>query len=735
MRDNELRALLEDMSLKEKISQLTQLDASCFNDEGPVTGPASNLGIADEDVFLCGSVLGLTGAAETEAQQKMCMAKQPHGIPLLLMADIINGYKTIFPIPLAQGCSFDPQSAGRVAEIMAKESAAAGLHVTFAPMVDLVRDARWGRVMESTGEDPYLNSLMAAAMVEGIQGEESSYEDRLAACTKHFAAYGAPIAGKEYNNVELSDRSLREDHLPSYKAAVDAGSAMMMTSFNTLDRVPATANKYLMRKILREEMGFEGVLISDWNAIGELIGHGVAEGPKAAAELAISAGVDMDMMSGCYMRGLEKLVEEGVVSEQLIDEAVWRLLQLKNRMGLFENPLRSASSQKESELILSAEHRQAAREIAAKTFVLLKNEDKSLPLAQDEDTAFIGPYIEEKSILGAWSFFGRADDCVSMRQAVETRGIYAEYAQGCGILNPGQKIYGFKYNTECENTEEEVQKMISEAADLASRKNKVVLALGESNLQTGEGGSRGDITIPDIQKQLLDAVHEVNKNIVVVIFAGRPLDICNIQDKAKAILYVWMPGTEGGSAIVDTLFGTATPQGKLSMSLPYSVGQVPVFYSELRTGRHTEDGAEPTNRFLTKYCDIPNDPLYPFGFGLSYTEFSISPVKLNTDKLTQDTTVQAVVTVKNIGTREGVETIQLYIRDDVANVARPVRELKGIKQVKLAPGEAIEVEFEIDTSMLRFYDINMEYKAQPGSFTVWIGNSSKTNNSTCLTLI
>jgi len=446
---------------------------------------------------------------------------------------------------------------------MAKESAAAGLHVTFAPMVDLVRDARWGRVMESTGEDPYLNSLMAAAMVEGIQGEEPSYEDRLAACTKHFAAYGAPIAGKEYNNVELSDRSLREDHLPSYKAAIDAGSAMMMTSFNTLDRVPATANKYLMRKILREEMGFEGVLISDWNAIGELIGHGVAEGPKAAAELAIAAGVDMDMMSGCYMQGLQRLVEQGLVTEQLIDESVWRLLQLKNRMGLFENPFRSASPQKEKALILNDTHRQAAREIAAKTFVLLKNDAQALPLKQGEDIAFIGPYTETKSILGAWSFFGQTDDCVSIREAAEARGIQAEYAQGCGILNPGQVIYGFRYNTECDLTQAQTDKMIADAAMLAARKRKVVLALGESNLLTGEGGSRGDITIPDIQKQLLDAVYAANKNVIVLVFAGRPLDIRDIQAKAEAILYVWMPGTEGGNAIVDTLYGDAAPQGKL----------------------------------------------------------------------------------------------------------------------------------------------------------------------------
>lgn len=735
MRENDLRELLEDMSLKEKIGQLTQLDASCFNDEGPVTGPASALGIAEEDIFLCGSVLGSAGAAETEALQRMCMAKQPHGIPLLLMADIINGYKTIFPIPLAQGCSFDPQVAHKSAEIMAKEAAVAGLHVTFAPMVDLVRDARWGRVMESTGEDPYLNSLMAAAMVQGIQGNEKNYQDRLAACTKHFAAYGAPIAGKEYNNVELSDRSLREDHLPSYKAAVDAGSAMMMTSFNTIDRVPATANKYLMRQILREEMGFDGVLISDWNAVGELIEHGVAENPHQAAELAISAGVDMDMMSGCYMRGLEQLVQQGIISEQLIDESVWRLLQLKNHIGLFENPFRSASDLKELEMILSEGHRQAAREIAAKTFVLLKNEEKILPLEHNDSVAFIGPYIEEKTILGAWSFFGRAEDCISIREAIEARGVQAEYEQGCSILNPGQALYGFRYNTENKFTESEIDKMIIAAVGLAAKRDKVVLALGESNLHTGEGGSRGDIAIPDIQNKLLDAVYEVNKNIIVLVFAGRPLDIRDIKEKAKAILYVWMPGTEGGNAIADTIYGDFVPQAKLSMSLPYSVGQVPVFYSEMRTGRHTEDGAEPTNRFLTKYCDIPNDPLYPFGFGLSYTDFAISPIRLSSNKLTMDTMVKATVTVKNCGSREGTETVQLYIRDDYASVARPTRELKGIRQIRLAPGNEVEVDFEIDASMLRFYDINMEYRAQPGDFTVWIGNDSKTENKACFTLV
>lgn len=500
MTEKEIKALLADMTLKEKIGQLTQLDASCFNDEGPVTGAETELGIPAEDFPYAGSVLGVIGARQVEKLQKMCMEKQPHHIPVLFMADIINGYKTIFPIPLALGCSFDTEEVKKVGDIMAQESAAAGLHVTFAPMVDLVRDARWGRVMESTGEDPYLNAQMAAAMVKGIQGEAADYEDHLGACTKHFAAYGAPTAGREYNTVELSQRTLRDDYLPSYQAAIDAGSAMVMTSFNTLDRIPATANRWLMKDVLRDEMGFKGVLISDWNAIGELITNGVAEGKKEAARQAIQAGTDMDMMSGCYMSQLETLVQEGIVSEETIDIAVLRVLELKNKLGLFENPYRKADSNLEAKKILAEENREAARKIAADTMVLLENKDHFLPLKKEEKVAFIGPYADEKRMLGAWSFFGSPEDTVTCKAALEEKTEQGLFAEGCGILNPGQTAYGFRFHMTNEDSQEETEKKIQEAARVAAECEKTILFLGEACIQSGEGGSRGDITIPEVQK-------------------------------------------------------------------------------------------------------------------------------------------------------------------------------------------------------------------------------------------
>jgi beta-glucosidase len=743
MNHQELRALLADMSLKEKIGQLTQLDASFFSHEGPVTGPASELGIDEEDAFLCGSILGAVGSERTAQLQRMCMAKQPHGIPLLLMADIINGFKTIFPIPLALGCTYDPDALRTVGDIMARESAATGLHVTFAPMVDLVRDARWGRVMESTGEDPWLNSLMAEAMVRGIQGgaetarasELKLDKKHIGACTKHFAAYGAPVAGKEYNNVELSMRSLLEDYLPAYQAAISAGSSMIMTSFNTIDRIPVTANKWLLRTILREQMGFDGVLISDWNAIGELIEHGVAANSREAALLAIEAGVDMDMMSGCYMRSLTELVEDGSVPVALIDEAVWRILVLKNSLNLFEDPFGIAGKQSEAELLLNDKHKQLARKIAADSFVLLKNDKQALPLKNQEQVAWIGPYTDEKNTLGAWSFFGEKQYTTTIREALEERGLKPDIAAGCGILNPGQTVYGFRYSTKNEMTADQTQELINQAVQVASGKDKVVLALGEVNIQTGEGGSRADITIPAVQQRLFDAIYAVNQNIITLIFAGRPLDIRSINEQSQAVLYVWMPGTEAGCAIVDVLYGDVNPQGRLSMSLPYSVGQVPVYYSELRTGRHTEDGSEPGNRFLTKYADIPNNPLYPFGYGLSYTDFSISPISLSSDKLTSEGSITAAVTIKNTGKSSGIATVQLYITDELANVARPLRELKGIRKIRLESGQEERVTYTIDSNMLRFYDINMKHQTQQGWFTVWIGDNSQTRNSARFELI
>lgn len=728
MTEEKLMALLKDMSLKEKIGQMMQLDVSCFKNEGPVTGSEVDQGISGEDLTLAGSILGAIGAQEIKGLQKRCMEKQPHHIPVVFMADIINGYKTIFPIPLALGCTFSQEDARTAGDVMARESAADGLHVTFAPMVDLVRDARWGRVMESTGEDPYLNSRMAESMVRGIQGEGEHYEGHLGACTKHFAAYGAPTAGKEYNNVELSERTLREDYLPAYQAAVDAGSAMMMTSFNTLDRIPATGNQWLMRKILREEMGFEGVLVSDYNAIGELMTHGVAEDKKEAARQALEAGTDLDMMSGCYMSSLEELVKEGTIREELIDEAVLRILKLKNKLGLFEDPYRGLEGQSGIREIFTEENRAKARKAAGDSMVLLENQEGFLPLKKQEKVAFIGPYAEDKHILGAWSFFGDIEQAVTCRQGIEEKGARAVFEKGCGMVNPGQTLYGFRYNMTGTESREETEEMIEKAAKTAAECDKVVLLIGETPIQTGEGSSRGDITIPEVQKKLLDAVTKANKNTGVVVFAGRPLDLREVREKTKAILYAWMPGTEGGHAVADILYGDVEPQGRLSMSLPWSVGQVPVFYGELSTGRHIEDGECMENRFLSRYSDMPNQPLYPFGYGLGYTEFSYSEVKLDKEEICMGESLQVSITVKNTGRRRGTETVQLYVTDKVGSVARPMRQLKGFTKLTLEPGESKDAVFTLTSEDLKFYNRSMEYKAEPGDFIVWAGADSRTKN-------
>ena len=728
MTEEKLMALLKDMSLKEKIGQMMQLDVSCFKNEGPVTGSEVDQGISGEDLTLAGSILGAIGAQEIKGLQKRCMEKQPHHIPVVFMADIINGYKTIFPIPLALGCTFSQEDARTAGDVMARESAADGLHVTFAPMVDLVRDARWGRVMESTGEDPYLNSRMAESMVRGIQGEGEHYEGHLGACTKHFAAYGAPTAGKEYNNVELSERTLREDYLPAYQAAVDAGSAMMMTSFNTLDRIPATGNQWLMRKILREEMGFEGVLVSDYNAIGELMTHGVAEDKKEAARQALEAGTDLDMMSGCYMSSLEELVKEGTIREELIDEAVLRILKLKNKLGLFEDPYRGLEGQSGIREIFTEENRAKARKAAGDSMVLLENQEGFLPLKKQEKVAFIGPYAEDKHILGAWSFFGDIEQAVTCRQGIEEKGARAVFEKGCGMVNPGQTLYGFRYNMTGTESREETEEMIEKAAKTAAECDKVVLLIGEAPIQTGEGSSRGDITIPEVQKKLLDAVTKANKNTGVVVFAGRPLDLREVREKTKAILYAWMPGTEGGHAVADILYGDVEPQGRLSMSLPWSVGQVPVFYGELSTGRHIEDGECMENRFLSRYSDMPNQPLYPFGYGLGYTEFSYSEVKLDKEEICMGESLQVSITVKNTGRRRGTETVQLYVTDKVGSVARPMRQLKGFTKLTLEPGESKDAVFTLTSEDLKFYTRSMEYKAEPGDFIVWAGADSRTKN-------
>lgn len=726
MEQQKILELLEEMSLDEKIHQLFQGNGSFYEGDSIATGPASEQGFSEQTILEAGSVLSIVGAENVKKIQKAHMEKHPHHIPLVFMADIINGYKTVFPIPLAQGAAFDPQVAGTGAEVAAREASAAGVQVTFSPMVDLVRDARWGRVMESTGEDVYLNSVYAKALVKGYQGDDPKKPGKIGACVKHFAAYGAPTAGRDYNNVELSERTLRDDYLPAYEAAVKAGALLVMTSFNTLNRIPSSANKWLLKQILREEMGFRGTVISDWAAIEEIMYHGVAKDRKEAARLAMEAGTDIDMMTTCYPNYLKELIEEGKVDEKLLDEAVLRVLELKNKLGLFENPYKDADEESEKALLLCKEHRRKAKEAAKETFVLLEN-DGILPLKKEEKIAFIGPYTEEKSVIGAWSIFAREEDAVSIREGVTAFGGNAVFAKGCRLLEPGTSIQGMNKLYSGEGSDEEADELLSEAIETAKAAEKVVLCIGEHMAQTGEAASRGEITVPANQMRLLREIAKVNDNLAVVLFNGRPLDLREVKEMAKAILVVWMPGTESGSAIAEVLYGQTPPGGKLPMSFPYAVGQVPVFYSEFHTGRRM-DPNHPENRFQSKYMDMPNMPLYPFGYGLSYTEFSYSGIRLNQNHMRRGEEIRASVTVKNVGSRRGSEVVQMYIRDDAGSVARPIRELKGFQKVWLDPGEEKEISFVITEDMLKFHDIDMNYKAEEGSFTIFAGGDSTAEN-------
>lgn len=731
MRTDELKRLLSEMSLEEKIGQMIQIPGYFFED-GHLTGPALKMGLENDDLYLAGSLLSVIGAEKIVSLQKTFMEKQPHHIPMLFMADIINGYRTVYPIPLAQGCSFDPDLAERCASVAARESAASGLHVTFSPMADLVRDARWGRVMESTGEDAYLNGEMAAAMVRGYQGSDLAEKGRIAACLKHFAGYGAPDGGRDYNTVELSPRTLLDDYLPAYQRAVEAGTAMVMTSFNTLDRIPSSANKWLLQTILREQMGFEGVIISDWGALFELLNHGIAADLEEAARLSIQAGVDIDMSSPVYPKALKKLVDAGIVPVELIDLAAWRILELKNKLGLFENPCKDASAEAEQKVLLCPEHRQIAQEAAEKSFVLLKNGGDTLPLDLHASVACIGPYWDTNKLKGAWSIFAEDEDCATLKEVFEKLPFPSiQFAEGCAIADPGTFIVAFRETKEIDFPDPE--KALAEAVKLARSADQVVLALGEHRETTGEGASHGNLTLPECQLRLLKEVAAVNPNVTVVLFTGRPLDIRAVQQYAKAILVAWMPGTEGAKALARVLTGEVAPSGRLSMAFPYCVGQVPIHYNQMRTGRPFH-GDYRKERFFSKYLDIPNEPLYPFGYGLTYTTFAYSPETLDQTALRAGETLHASVRVTNTGKRAGTETVQLYIRDVVGSVTRPIRELKGFRKVALEPGASQEIIFDITEDMLRFHDIHMNFTSEPGAFEVYIGPDSTTENKGTFTL-
>lgn len=732
MTHEDLKTLLDSMSLQEKIDQMLQIMGGFYMEDAKaiLTGPGAQLGITGDDIDMAGSILGTYGAEQLMKIQKNYMEKHPHHIPMLFMLDVIHGMKTVFPMPLAQGATFDPELSGECAAVAAKEAAVSGLHVTFSPMVDLVRDARWGRVMESTGEDPYLNSRFAEEQVKGFQGSDMSQPGKVCACIKHFAAYGGAQAGRDYHTVQLTEHTLREYYLPAYEAGIKAGVGMVMTSFNTVNDIPASGNKWLMRDVLRKEMGFDGVLISDFSAIRETIDHGYAADEADAAAKSLEAGVDIDMMTGCYAVNLKRLVEEGKVSEALIDESVLRILELKNKLGLFENPYKDADPQAEKEVILCDEHRALARKAASESFVLLKNESL-LPLDLSKKIAFIGPYTNNKEIISSWSIAGDTADCVSIEEAAKEVFDLSRtsFHQGCTVLPADYTLVGFGGMYEKEKPQEEKpdpEKLFAEAIAAAKEADIVVMPIGEHYLQSGEATSRAMIDVPEIQMHLLREVAKVNDNIVVVLFNGRPLDLREVSRIAKSILEVWIPGTEGGHAIVDALTGKTNPSGKLPMTFPYCVGQVPVHYNQFSSGRPNLPGMQ--ERFRSKYIDIPNEPLYPFGFGKSYTTFEFSPVTVSCGEMKAGETITANATIKNTGAIAGTEVAQLYLQDVTASVVRPVKELKGFQRIHLEAGEEKTVSFTITEPMLRFLKENSSVESEAGLFRVWIGGSSTTEN-------
>jgi len=708
--------LLSQMTLAEKIGQMYQTDPgtvlrsyhSKIEVSTPVTGPVSERTLSKELISNLGSILSATDAETAYEVQKVFLEHNRLKIPLLFMFDIIHGFRTVFPVPLALASSWEPKLAEETSRVAAAEGAASGINVTFAPMADLVRDPRWGRVMESPGEDPYLNGLMTAAMVRGFQGSDLKAPDTVAACVKHFAAYGAAEGGRDYNTVDMSEAALRNYYLPAYKAGINAGAEMIMTSFNVYDGVPATTNSFLLRKVLREEWGFEGVVISDYTSLWETIFHASSKDGEDAAKQGLEAGLDIEMISTEYISHLEQLVEKGAVDVALIDEAVRRILTLKFKLGLFDDPYRYINREREKKAHLKPEYRQLAREAARKSMVLLKN-DGILPLKKDiKSVAVIGPFADNGRILGPWSGLGKPDEAVTVKQGLINKlgnAVKVTAAAGCDYSS--NDVSGFQA-----------------ALEAAASSEVIILAMGEEDHMSGEAGSRAYLTLPGVQPKLVEEVMKLGKPTVLVLFNGRPLELKWYHEHVPAILEAWFPGTEGGNAVADLLFGDANPSAKLTMSFPYTVGQVPVYYNCLNTGRpkvHEDNDF----RFLSKYIDIPNAPFYPFGYGLSYTEYTYSDAALIGDTLTPGGSVKAKVTVQNTGDHAGEEIVQMYVRDLWGSTSRPLLELKGFKKIHLAPGEKATVEFEIEPEMLSYFTAKKKYEVEEGDFKVFVGKNAR----------
>lgn len=705
MENSKIELLIQSMTIEEKLAQMTQLSAMFLGTEQnmDLTGPLAELNITEENMTNIGSTLNYFGAEKTMALQKRYMEKNRHHIPLLFMADVIYGYKTIFPIPLAMSCSFNPENYENAASVAAAESSASGIHLTFAPMSDLVRDPRWGRVMESPGEDPYLNCIMTKAAVHGFQGDNPKEKGKIASCVKHFAGYGAAEGGRDYNWVDISENTFRQFYLPSYKAALDAGARMVMTSFNVMDGIPSSANKKLFRDILRNEWGFDGCTISDYAAVHETIINGVAEDGSDAARQCIEAGIDIEMMSAHYINHGKKLVEQGRLSMELIDQAVRNILNLKNELGLFENPFKDANPEAEKKLHLCKEHREKARQAARQSIVLLKN-DGILPLKEGIKIGIAGPFAESKNTAGGWAITAEKNTC-SLADALKSHGFSVITAMTEPLGSMEDQMFDIKDQTE-------------QAVERFSDCDILIAAVGESPFDTGEASSKAYLRLSPNQEKLIQKLSGTGKPVITIVFSGRPMEIKPILSTSNALVQGWFLGTESANGLSDVLTGEYNPSGRLAMSFPHTIGQIPVYYNNYRTGRPYYGQKE---RYVSKYLDCPNEALFPFGYGLSYSRINYSDFSV-TKK--QDR-IQAEITVYNDSEREALETVQLYVCDCVASIVRPVKELKGFQQVMLQPKQKQKVSFTITKDMLRFYNRNMEFIFEPGEFEIMIGRNSQ----------
>lgn len=705
--DQKVDALLKQMTLKEKIGQLNQ-----YTGNNQATGPITVNPNKESEIKagLIGSMLNVIGTKYTRQYQELAMQSRLK-IPLLFGQDVIHGFKTTFPIPLAEAASWDIEAIGLSARIAATEASASGIHWTFAPMVDICRDPRWGRVMEGAGEDTYLGSKIAYARVKGFQAKLGDVNSVMA-CVKHFAAYGAAVGGRDYNSVDMSERMLWETYLPPFKSALDAGAATFMNSFNDLNGVPATGNEYLQRDILKGKWNFQGFVVSDWGSIGEMVSHGYAKDNKEAALLAITAGSDMDMESNAYRYNLAHLVQEGKVDVSLIDDAVKRILRKKFELGLFDDPYKYSNSKREEKELNDPAHRKIAREVAAKCAVLLKNENNLLPLSKDiKKIAFIGPLVKEhRQNMGFWAVelpeLDYDKQVVSQWEGLQNKvgkNTQLLYAKGCEV--DGNNKAGFE-----------------EAVAVANQADVVIMSIGESWFMSGEAKSRSNIHIPGVQEELVKAIQATGKPVIVLINGGRPLIFNDTADSVPAILYTWWLGTEAGNAIADVLFGDYNPSGKLPMTFPREEGQLPIYYNQFNTGRPASN--ETDTNYVSAYIDLKNSPKFPFGYGLSYTTFKYSHLKLSKNKISNSGTIEVFINITNTGKYAGEEVVQMYLRDKVGSVVRPIKELKDFQKIHLNVGETKVVKFVIDNQKLSFYNDKLEFKSEPGEFDLMIGASS-----------